>query len=396
MDPNWSCSLLDFHAPISCKFAGVCGGCPWIEKPLSEQHEEKLNGLKGLFPKEKVKVLSPGQQRLRDRVDLTIKEGSDRVMMVGLWSLSASRELVDLDSCPMMSPALEEWFLEFRSRLPRVKIGSVRLRVAPDGTKGVWLDFSNEDVKDLFTNQREYLKWLLERSVVEIGQKNKRLYFDDSEGEERPRLHKEVQTHSWFQTWDLEGRPYSVEGVIGGFSQSGLQANRVLVKEVIEQVAQTLSVFKISNWVEAFCGSGNFTYPLASQTEKLVAFENDPVAISSLGEGLKAQKMDHVEILRADLKSKRQMDQVLERLPGEEDYGLLVDPPRSGMMRLKSLIQEGTLMPKVIVYISCFTKSLLEDAEVLESTGYKLSYLSLVDQFPHSPHVEWVSVWSKV
>lgn len=388
--------MLDFHAPISCKFAGVCGGCPWIEKPLLEQHKEKLKGLEGLFPKDQVKILSPGQKRLRDRVDLTIKEGPDGLMKVGLWSLNASGGLVDLDSCPMMSPALEKWFLEFRSRLPKVKLGSVRLRVAPDGTKGAWLDFSNEDVKDLFTNQREYLKWLLERCIVEVGQKNKRLYFDESDGEERPRLQKEVETYPWFQTWDLKERSYPIHGVIGGFSQSGLQANRILVKEVLEKASEVSADLGISDWIEAFCGSGNFTYPLASQVKKLVAFENDPVATKTLTEGLSDQKINHVEILRVDLKSKKQMGQLLEKLPEKGHYGLVADPPRSGLMRLKDLIQEDILSPKVIVYISCFSKSLLEDGEVLKSNGYELKGLSLVDQFPHSPHVEWVSVWSKV
>jgi len=390
--------LSDFQIPISCRYAGVCGGCPWILKDLESQREEKLKGLHGFFPQDQIEILSAGSQRLRDRVDMTLKRLPDGSMALGLWSLGTSgkgpslgeRELVDMQACPMMSEELETWFLEFRTRLPVVSLGSVRLRVGPGGLRGVWLDFSNEDVKGLF-EEKEYLRWLSAKAVVEIGQKKKPLYFDEN-GE--PHLKKELNLKPWFQTWDLQGRAYPVPSAIGGFSQSGLKANRLLTEAVLRQC-----VTPVENspalWVEAFCGSGNFTYPLARTVEKLIAFDNDAVALKALEEGLQELGLEGVELSRVDLKSPRQTEALAQRLAGEASYGMLADPPRSGLMKLLDFMEEGLLKPSRLVYVSCFTESLLKDGERLKALGYGLESLSLVDQFPHSPHVEWISLWTK-
>lgn len=389
--------MSNLHEEISCRYGGLCGGCPWIERSIEEQRKEKLKGVEGLFPLDQIRVLSPGVRALRDRVDLTVKRTPQGSMALGLWSQRSSgpdlrlneRELVDLEECAMMTPALEAWFKEFRTRLPEVELGSVRLRVSPSGERGAWLDFSNEDVKRLF-EEKEYLQWLSSKATVEIGQKKKPLYFDDSEGESRPRLKKEVELKPWFQTWDLSGKAYPVYGAIGGFSQSGLIANRLLVSEVLKACQQAASF-----WLEAFCGSGNFTYPLAAEADQVLAFENDPVAIQSLEKGLKDLRVRNVTLKRVDLKSRRQLDDLFQDLPKDKAYGLLADPPRSGLMKLMDLMEEGAMAPKVLVYVSCFTESLKQDAHRLQRLGYRLQSLSLVDQFPHSPHVEWVSLWSK-
>lgn len=393
--------MSELHEEISCRYGGLCGGCPWIKRPIEEQRKEKLKGVGDLFPQDQVRILSPGVQALRDRVDLTVKRVSKGKSTLGLWSLRSSgrdlklneRELVDIETCAMMTPALEAWFKEFRSRLPDVELGSVRLRVSPSGERGVWLDFSNEDVKRLF-EEKEYLRWLSSKAVVEIGQKKKPLYFDDSEGELRPRLKKEVELRPWFQTWDLNGKAYPVYGAIGGFSQSGLIANRTLVEEVLRVCKQVSA--EASFWLEAFCGSGNFTYPLATEVDQVLAFENDPVAMKSLEKGLQESRIKNVSLKRVDLKSKRQLDGLLQELPKEKAYGLLADPPRSGLMKLVDFMEEGVISPQVLIYVSCFTGSLMKDSEKLKSLGYDLQSLSLVDQFPHSPHVEWVSLWTKL
>lgn len=391
--------MSELHSEISCKYGGLCGGCPWIAIPPATQSEEKIKKLDGLFPPDQVHILRPGLERLRDRVDLTIKRLPDGDRQVGLWSLRTSgvdlklfeRELVDLHECPMMSESLEEWFQLFRTRLPDIELGSVRLRVSASGERGAWLDFSNEDVKNLF-EEREYLKWLSGHGIVEIGQRKKTLYFDE---DGRPRLKKEVELRPWFQTWDLKGKTYPIYSAIGGFSQSGLKANRVLVQEVLTQVSELKDRSGTDFWLEAFCGGGNFTYPLSQVAGRVLAFENDPIAVQGLQEGLDKERIENVQLERVDLKSERQIERLMEALPKNISYGLLADPPRSGLMKLLNFLEERKLNPEALVYVSCFTESLIHDAQRLSQIGFKLERLSLVDQFPHSPHVEWVSVWFK-
>ena len=50
---------------------------------------------------------------------------------------------------------------------------------------------------------------------------------------------------------------------------------------------------------------------------------------------------------------------------------------------------------KKIIYISCNPTTQARDTEVLQHNGYKLKSLTMVDMFPHTPHVETVGVFEK-
>lgn len=50
---------------------------------------------------------------------------------------------------------------------------------------------------------------------------------------------------------------------------------------------------------------------------------------------------------------------------------------------------------KKIIYISCNPTTQARDTEVLLQKGYKLKRLTLVDMFPHTPHIETVGIFQK-
>ena len=69
----------------------------------------------------------------------------------------------------------------------------------------------------------------------------------------------------------------------------------------------------------------------------------------------------------------------------------VVDPPRAGLdlATLTALVLMG---PGRIIYVSCHLRSLLRDLEQLTRAGYRLQEVRAVDMFPHTPHVETVSL----
>lgn len=71
----------------------------------------------------------------------------------------------------------------------------------------------------------------------------------------------------------------------------------------------------------------------------------------------------------------------------------LVDPPRAGMdaRTLEALL---ALRPPHILYISCNPATLARDGARLAS-AYALRVLRPVDLFPHTPHLESVSLWRR-
>lgn len=70
---------------------------------------------------------------------------------------------------------------------------------------------------------------------------------------------------------------------------------------------------------------------------------------------------------------------------------LLLDPPRSGAGG-KVMRRIGRLATNRVVYVSCNPESFADDITWLREFGYTLKQVQPVDLFPHSAHVEIVSV----
>ena len=70
---------------------------------------------------------------------------------------------------------------------------------------------------------------------------------------------------------------------------------------------------------------------------------------------------------------------------------IVLDPPRSGISP-KSLRKVIRLRAKRLVYVSCNPATQARDLVTLREAGYALQAFKLVDQFPHTAHVEAVSL----
>lgn len=369
---------------LSCELAGRCSGCLWIQKPYAEQVHSKREELKralrelGFFTTE-IEFVSPGTEGLRSRLDLTLQTQGFETRL-GLYDWERS-EIVDMKDCPMATSGLREGFKRFRALgLPSVAKGSLRIRVAPSGEWGVWIDFANKDIKTLLEEGR-WLNELQKFAVVEIGQRNKRLIFKDG----RWKL-GDPELFGWFETYlGVELKPQNLYLPISGFTQTGFAANKAL----IEAGMKIIEALKPESLLELFCGCGNFTLPAASRGIAVKAIELDAFAIEGLKRAAQEARFDNslVQVLRKDL----------YRIPAEELNSpvWLVDPPRSGLKSVVSLLEaQESLRPEHLVYVSCFLKSWHEDARRLKAVGYRLQSIVAVDQFPHSPHCEWVSHFS--
>lgn len=70
---------------------------------------------------------------------------------------------------------------------------------------------------------------------------------------------------------------------------------------------------------------------------------------------------------------------------------IVLDPPRSGISP-KSLRKVIRLRAKRIVYVSCNPATQARDLVTLREAGYGMDAFKLVDQFPHTAHVEAVAL----
>ena len=72
----------------------------------------------------------------------------------------------------------------------------------------------------------------------------------------------------------------------------------------------------------------------------------------------------------------------------------MLDPPRGGIAP-KTLKKVIALNAPRIVYVSCNPATQARDSIELREAGYKFKKITMVDQFPHTSHIETVGLFEK-
>ncbi|MBX3019404.1 MAG: hypothetical protein KF767_16070 [Bdellovibrionaceae bacterium] len=376
----------DSPSPTSiCDYQSRCSGCSYWGIPLSAQINHKTDGLRqewdsiglGLCPE--IEVFSLADRGLRDRLDFRWQDGR-----FGLFDRNRD-EVVDLESCLQLSPRLASWLTDFRAREFAFKKATIRLRVSPEGRRGVWLDLPNEDVKELIEDG-VLLRQLLEMAVVEIGQRRKHLYVDETDG--RLRLAKDPHFETWTRTWS-DGRPLQLWSRIADFSQAGDAINQMLVGAVARHFANENVVL---DWG---AGSGNLSLPALPHAREVWALDHDEFALMGLRRTQEAAGLTQLRIERMDFHKVGVFEELTRKASQrfeQESQTWIVDPPRSGAGALFFEVPDAVTK---IVSVSCFQQSFLQDSFELTRQGFRCESLALVDQFPQTHHGEWVSKWTR-
>jgi len=142
--------------------------------------------------------------------------------------------------------------------------------------------------------------------------------------------------------------------------------------------------------VDAYCGVGSLTLFLAKKAREVYGVEVVPAAIEDAEENAKRNKIDNVKFLVGEV------EQVLPKLIriGVRFDVAVLDPPRSGCDK-KVLETLADINLKRIVYVSCNPSTLARDLRILVDRGYKVEQVQPIDMFPHTFHVECVTLMSR-
>jgi tRNA (uracil-5-)-methyltransferase len=162
-------------------------------------------------------------------------------------------------------------------------------------------------------------------------------------------------------------------------------------KKVNNQV-ENQNVEGKSDFLESYCGLGNFTLPLSKYFDRVLATEISKRSIYAANENCALNEVDNIEFIRLAseemtqaLNKEREFTRLKETDLDSYNFStVLVDPPRAGLdMDTIKLIQ-GI---ENIIYISCNPETLARDLVKLTKTHH-LDESAIYDQFPHTHHVE--------
>ena len=382
------------NASLSCPLASICSGCDRLHLNRAGLEADRVRALRALgFTDVPIDFAWIQAGKLRDRLEFSLEPTVDAhdAHRFGLFDKERT-QIVDIENCPQLSTPLQTWLRKFREDLPRVPARrTVRLRVAPDGTRGVWLDFANEDIRDLLDEEKWLSRQLEKAIVVEVGQRRKRVVLS-SEG---PRAHRlaDATLDAWFTT-PLKEKDASLFGTIGTFTQPGFEAQKTLVRVMLNHANLNGDRDASQRHIAEFgAGIGAFTLPLLATGARVDVFESDRLALAALEKGVAMADLDaaNLKIHAGDfILSARHAEAALEAEPNTIYDLVVVDPPRPGLGKFIDAIASRAREADW-VYISCYPESFAKDAAKLAEKGLVLERITIVEQFPFTRHFEIVA-----
>ncbi len=143
--------------------------------------------------------------------------------------------------------------------------------------------------------------------------------------------------------------------------------------------------------IDAYCGIGTIGIIVAQHVRSVIGVELNKDAVKDAVVNAKINRTDNIRFVNED--AGKFMMKLASR--GEKVDVVIMDPPRSGSDE-RFLASLSKLSPKKVVYISCGPETMVRDIKNLMHKGYKVVKAQPVDMFPHTSHIECITLLEKL
>jgi 23S rRNA (uracil1939-C5)-methyltransferase len=185
----------------------------------------------------------------------------------------------------------------------------------------------------------------------------------------------------------------AIEEEIGGLRfrvrpNAFLQTNTRMAERLYELAAREAGLTGQETVFDLYCGIGTIGLSLARDALTVWGVEISEESVACAIENAELNAIGNAAFFAGNV---GQVLRELRERAGEPDV-VVVDPPRAGLAG-KALKRLGELAAPRVVYVSCNPTTLAGDLKRLAGEyGYRLVRTTPVDMFPHTPHVEAVSL----
>ena len=320
-------------------------------------------------------------------------EGVDRSFALGLHIPGRFDKILDINNC-YIQPDIGNRILsvtrdvclsnrELRPYDPKSHIGFLRFLMLRYGmnTKDLMINIvtAYHDIDKLTPLTDALLKEFPEitslvnnvntrKADVAFGESETLLYGQPSIKEKLGDLTFEISANSFFQTNTGQGE--------------------ILYQEIKD--ATNLNGDEIL--YDLYCGTGTIGLYLSKKAKKVFGFEVIRSALDDAEKNAVRNNISNIVFVKANLDTFFKSGQLPKRVPKPDV--IVVDPPRAGMHEdMTNYLPK--LGAKKIIYASCNPTTQARDAKILNAYGYRIISSTMVDMFPHTPHIETVMLFSK-
>jgi len=363
---------------MTCKYFGVCGSCKLYGLSYEEQLEQKLSGVKSLFPQYKgsFDIARSKSEHYRARSEFKLWHDGDEISYA--MNRLDKEGVVLIDECPMVNETIEALMpvllVEIKNRDMDRKLFNIDFLSTQEGEMVVSLIYHIK-LDDVWAQKAKELSEALKIHIIGRSRKQKVVIGQDYVTE----------------TLTFDGKAYLFKQIENSFTQPNAYVNEQMVTWALEQTKGFSG-----DLLELYCGAGNFTIPFAKVFDKVLATEISKSSINAAKENMKLNDTHNIEFVRMSAEEFTQaLDGVREfrRMKdiNIDDYALktlFVDPPRAG---LDERARDFCRRFEHIIYISCNPETLQRDLDDLNDE-YEITQMAAFDQFAYTPHLEMGAV----
>lgn len=372
----------------SCIVADKCGGCQWqhidYDYQLTAKRHQVIQALEriGGFINPPVDPVLAAVSPLgyRNKVTYPLDVSATGQVQAGYYQ-KGSHQLINLNQCPVQDPRLNPLLAEVKRDIQqrgwsiydeKRHQGLIRhlgLRIGRrTGEILLTLVVKDWNIQGIESQAQEWLKRYPQLVGVSLNRNSDR-------------------TNAIFgqQTRCIAGVPYLRENFAGLEFQirpeTFFQVFTETAEALLQVIQSELNLQGHEVLVDAYCGIGTLTLPLAKQVRQAIGLELQATAVEQAIFNAQHNGIDHVTF---------QVGAVEKILPNLEILPdvVLLDPPRKGCDPnvIKTLLN---LKPARIVYVSCKVATLARDLKLMCQDGlYTVTRVKPADFFPQTAHVE--------
>ncbi|WP_026486866.1 23S rRNA (uracil(1939)-C(5))-methyltransferase RlmD [Caldanaerobius polysaccharolyticus] len=380
-----------------CPAFGSCGGCMYLNVSYQEQLKIKEDMVKKLLDGAGIKQFdflgikeSPRENGYRNKMEFTFGRDAEGQLTLGMHKRARFYEVVPLNECMLVDQDYVEILkcaLEYGrdNHLPyydsRTHSGYMRHLVVRKALK------TGEILVNLVTTTQ------LSADLSEFADRVKKLRLNGNVVGILHTYNDKLSDAVICEKLEvLCGRDYIVEELLGlkfkispfSFFQTNTYGAEALYS-IVKDLAGDLSGKVV---FDLYCGTGTIGIVMAPWARKVIGVEIVNEAVEAAYENARLNGLDNCVFYAADVA------EALTRIQDSPDI-VVVDPPRSGVSP-KAIDDICGFSPEKIVYVSCNPESMVRDLRILEEKGYKVKKVKCMDMFPHTPHVECVTLMSRV
>ena len=365
---------------MNCKYFGVCGSCTLFDKTYEEQLDFKIQREKERFSdftNMEFDIIKSSEKAFRNRAEFRIwweKNENDKAVYSYAMS-DFEKNILEIDSCQIVSSHIQEIMPKLIDELNSNhdlshKLFAIEFLGSTTNDLLVTLIYHRK-LEDSWNALAMELESKLNIKILGRSRKQKIILNSDSINE----------------TLNINNQNFKFAYQEGGFTQPNTNVNIKMIEWVLNNIETSTA-----DLCELYCGGGNFTIPLSTKFNKVLATEISKTSIKSALKNCELNNIEKIKFIRMSAEEFVQGLQEVRTFERLKDINLkeynfdtiFMDPPRSGLDdTTRSLAKDF----ENIIYISCNPETLHRDLHELVKT-HEIVKFALFDQFAYTHHIE--------